>query len=115
MSIAQQTQYPPLEATSPFELRGTWTSKVSDDEVRAALQSGDVGFLHSFTTGSAVDGPGVRLVAWTTSCMFRCQFCHNPDTWTLSNGIPVSIERAVAQLRKYASGLRALNGGLTIS
>ena len=32
-------------------------------EVRAALHSGDIGFLHSFTTGSAVDGPGLRLYA----------------------------------------------------
>ena len=31
-----------------------------------ALKTGDMGFLHSFTTGSAVDGPGIRLVAWTT-------------------------------------------------
>ena len=65
-----------------------------------------LGFLHSFTTGSAVDGPGIRLVAWTTSCMFRCQYCHNPDTWTLKNGIPVTLEQAIEEVRKYASGLR---------
>ena len=47
-----------------------------------ALATGDMGFLHSFTTGSAVDGPGVRVVAWTTGCMWRCLYCHNPDTWT---------------------------------
>src|SRR5499433_2665313 len=115
MSIAQQTQYPPLEATSPFELRGTWTSKVSDDEVRAALASGDMGFLHSFTTGSAVDGPGVRVVAWTTGCMWRCLYCHNPDTWALPNGIPVSVANAVEQLRKYRHGLKVMSGGLTLS
>jgi pyruvate formate lyase activating enzyme len=88
---------------------------VAEPDVRSALKSGDLGFLHSFTTGSAVDGPGIRLVAWTTACMFRCQYCHNPDTWTLSNGIPVTIERATGQLRKYASGLRAMGGGLTLS
>jgi len=115
MSIAQQTQYPPLEATSPFELRGTWTSKVSDDEVRAALASGDMGFLHSFTTGSAVDGPGVRVVAWTTGCQFRCLYCHNPDTWTLNKGIPVTIEKATTELRKYRHGLRTMSGGFTLS
>jgi pyruvate formate lyase activating enzyme len=115
MSVAQQTQYPPLEATSPFELRGTWTSKVSDDEVRAALASGDMGFLHSFTTGSAVDGPGVRVVAWTTGCQFRCLYCHNPDTWTLNKGIPVTIEKATTELRKYRHGLRTMSGGFTLS
>ena len=33
----------------------------------AALATGDLGFLHSFTTGSTLDGPGVRVVAWATS------------------------------------------------
>jgi len=74
-----------------------------------------MGFLHSFTTGSTVDGPGVRVVAWTTSCMFRCLYCHNPDTWTLSNGIPVTVARATEELSKYRRGLRVMSGGFTIS
>ena len=115
MSTAQETQYPPLEAQSPYELRGTWSSTVSDNEVRAALASGEMGFLHSFTTGSAVDGPGVRVVAWTTGCQFRCLYCHNPDTWTLNKGIPVTIDRATTELRKYRHGLRAMSGGFTLS
>jgi pyruvate formate lyase activating enzyme len=88
---------------------------VPDMDVKAALKTGDLGFLHSFTTGSAVDGPGIRLVAWTTSCMFRCQYCHNPDTWTLKNGIPVTLEKATDQIRKYANGLKAMHGGFTLS
>jgi pyruvate formate lyase activating enzyme len=47
--------------------------------------------------------------------MFRCRYCHNPDTWTLSNGMPVTIERAIDELRKYAVGLRTMNGGFTLS
>src|SRR6478735_3362651 len=105
----------PLEAKSPFEMRVHLGDEVGDTDVRTALKSGDLGFLHSFTTGSTVDGPGVRLVAWTTLCMFRCQFCHNPDTWTLSNGIPVTLDRAVAELHKYEHGLKAMNGGFTLS
>ncbi|MFL6845720.1 MAG: pyruvate formate-lyase-activating protein [Allosphingosinicella sp.] len=104
-----------LEAASPFELRVDQGKNVPENDVRAALRSGDVGFLHSFTTGSAVDGPGIRLVAWTASCMFRCQYCHNPDTWTLANGIPVTIGRALGELRKYTNGLRAMKGGFTLS
>ena len=104
-----------LEAKSPFEMRVHLGEDVPDMEVKEALKSGDLGFLHSFTTGSAVDGPGIRLVAWTTSCMFRCRYCHNPDTWTLKNGIPVPLERAVEEVRKYANGLRAMHGGFTLS
>ncbi len=74
-----------------------------------------MGFLHSFTTGSTVDGPGVRVVAWTTGCMFRCLYCHNPDTWTMSNGIPVTVAKATEELRKYRRGLKVMQGGFTLS
>jgi pyruvate formate lyase activating enzyme len=114
MATVDATQVP-LKASSPFEMRIYLGRDVPDSDVRSALKSGDMGFLHSYTTGSAVDGPGIRLVVWTTACMFRCRYCHNPDTWTLSNGIPVTLERAVGELRKYTAGLKAMNGGLTVS
>jgi pyruvate formate lyase activating enzyme len=106
---------PPLEARSPYELRINLGKGMPETDVRSALASGDLGFLHSFTTGSCVDGPGVRLVAWTSSCMFRCRFCHNPDTWTLLNGMPVSLIKAVEELRKYTTGLNVMHGGFTLS
>jgi pyruvate formate lyase activating enzyme len=106
---------PPLEAKNEFDLRVDLARHVPQTDIPAALASGDVGFLHSFTTGSAVDGPGIRLVAWTASCMFRCRFCHNPDTWTLTNGMPVPIGKAVDELRKYANGLKVMGGGFTLS
>jgi len=105
----------PLEAASPFEMRVKLGEQVPETDVRSALKTGDMGFLHSFTTGSAVDGPGIRLVAWTTACMFRCKYCHNPDTWTLRNGIPVSLDQALGEVRKYANGLRVMRGGFTLS
>ena len=105
----------PLEGDSPFELRVDLGRHIAEEDRRAAIASGDLGFLHSFTTGSAVDGPGIRLVAWTTLCSFGCRFCHNPDTWTLSNGMPVTIGRATEELRKYAAGLKVMGGGFTLS
>lgn len=104
-----------LEGKTPYELRLDQSVGLAELDVRQALATGDVGFLHSFTTGSAVDGPGIRVVAWTTSCMFRCRFCHNPDTWTLSNGMAVPIDVAIGELRKYAAGLKAMKGGFTLS
>jgi pyruvate formate lyase activating enzyme len=105
----------PLVAKSPFELRVNLGQGVPEADVRTALATGDMGFLHSFTTGSAVDGPGVRVVAWTAGCMWRCLYCHNPDTWTMTNGIPVTLARAAEELRKYRQGLRAMSGGFTLS
>jgi len=115
MSDQEQVNGPPLQATSPFELRVNLGRGVPESDVRTALATGDMGFLHSFTTGSTVDGPGVRVVAWTTGCQFRCVYCHNPDTWTLSNGIPVTINKAVEQLGRYRAGLKIMSGGFTLS
>ena len=106
---------PGLEAQSPFELRVDLGKNVPESDVRAALASGGMGFLHSFTTGSTVDGPGVRVVAWTAGCMWRCLYCHNPDTWTMTNGMPVTVARATEELRKYRQGLKVMGGGFTLS
>lgn len=115
--MAEKTDLKPasMEAKSPFDMRVDLGKDVPETDVRSALASGDMGFMHSFTTGSAVDGPGIRVVAWTTGCMWRCMYCHNPDTWTMRNGIPVAVTRAAEQLRKYRYGLRVMSGGLTIS
>jgi pyruvate formate lyase activating enzyme len=114
MNAATANPEVPLIA-SPYDLRVSLGEKVSEADTRAALESGEMGFVHSFTTGSAVDGPGVRLVAWLSGCQFRCVYCHNPDTWKMSNGIPVPLSRAVEQIRKYRHSLQTMKGGLTIS
>jgi pyruvate formate lyase activating enzyme len=104
----------PLVA-SQYDLRLALGEKIGDTDIREALETGEWGFVHSFTTGSAVDGPGVRLVAWLTSCQFRCVFCHNPDTWKLKNGMPVTLARAVQVVNQYRAALRTMNGGITVS
>ncbi len=105
----------PLDAKNPYVLRVNLSQNVSDEDVRAALASGDMGFLHSFTTGSTLDGPGVRVVAWTAGCIWHCSYCHNPDTWILKNGMPVTVEKAAEELRKYRFGLKIMSGGFTVS
>ena len=100
---------------SPYDLRVSLGSKVGEAGIREALDQGSPGFVHSFTTGSTVDGPGVRLVAWLSGCQFRCVYCHNPDTWKISNGMPVTVERAIEVIMQYRHALRAMKGGLTIS
>jgi pyruvate formate lyase activating enzyme len=114
MSEAQHESLP-LHAESPFELRLNMSRNVTQSFVKKALGSGNVGFIHSFTTGSTVDGPGVRVVAWTAGCQWKCLYCHNPDTWNMMNGMPIPLERAVEELRKYRHGLKIMSGGLTLS
>ncbi len=113
MAAASNPEVPLI--ASPYDFRVSLGEHLGETDVRAALESGKSGFVHSFTTGSAVDGPGVRVVAWLTGCQFRCVYCHNPDTWKMSNGIPVTLEQAVEQIRKYRDDLRIMKGGITIS
>jgi len=115
MSDSHTVQHTPLEAKSPYDLRVNLGSDVPERTVRSALATGDMGFLHSFTTGATVDGPGVRVVAWTSGCMWRCQYCHNPDTWTMTNGMLIPVARALQELDKYRHGLKVMSGGLTLS
>lgn len=72
------------------------------------------GFVHSFYTGGAVDGPGMRFVLFVSGCQFRCLYCHNPDTVKMHNGKLTQVDDILAEISKYAGFLRA-TGGLTIS
>jgi pyruvate formate lyase activating enzyme len=73
------------------------------------------GWVHSYETGSTVDGPGVRITLFMSGCLLRCQYCHNPDTWHLKDGTKVELAQAVRRLADFAPMLRAMGGGLTIS
>jgi pyruvate formate lyase activating enzyme len=115
MSDTEATKAIPLVAKSPYDLRVDLGRDVPESDVRSALASGEMGFLHSFTTGSALDGPGVRVVGWTTGCHWRCLYCHNPDTWQMTNGLPVTLARATEELGKYRHGLKVMSGGFTLS
>jgi pyruvate formate lyase activating enzyme len=76
---------------------------------------GAFGYVHSYETGSRLDGPGIRATLFLSGCPLRCQYCHNPDTWRLKHGILIPLERIVSRLGDFAPALRALKGGLTLS
>ena len=52
MTEPHAVEQPALEANSPFELRVDLGKNVPENDVRTALATGEMGFLHSFTTGS---------------------------------------------------------------
>ena len=60
-----------------------------------------------------LDGPGVRAVVFMEGCPLRCVYCHNPDTWELTDADATEhTELAERVLRLYPY---IKNGGVTFS
>jgi len=80
-----------------------------------AIREGTVASVHSWELVTAVDGPGTRMTLFLSGCLLRCQYCHNPDTWKMRDGLVTPIDELVARMTRYLGVFKATNGGLTIS
>ncbi|MET0694330.1 MAG: pyruvate formate-lyase-activating protein [Propionibacteriaceae bacterium] len=80
-----------------------------------ALHSGAVGSVHSWELVTAVDGPGTRMTLFLSGCQLRCQYCHNPDTWEMRDGLITPYEEILDRIRRYRGVFEATGGGLTVS
>jgi pyruvate formate lyase activating enzyme len=69
------------------------------------------GYIHSIESFGTVDGPGVRMVIFFQGCPMRCQYCHNPDTWNMAGGTPMTAEELLKQYESSRSFYR--DGGIT--
>lgn len=72
------------------------------------------GFVHSFETLGALDGPGIRTVVFLSGCPMRCAYCHNPDTWQLTDGTKMSAQEVVRRVKRYQPYFGE-KGGITLS
>jgi len=73
------------------------------------------GRIHSIETCGTVDGPGLRYIIFMQGCLMRCQFCHNPDTWKMSDGKEVTVQELVDDIESYLPFFQASGGGVTVS
>ena len=74
---------------------------------------GDVlGKIHSIETCGTVDGPGIRFVVFTQGCPMRCQYCHNPDSWSYDSDNLMSVDEI---LEKYNGVKEFCKGGITVT
>jgi pyruvate formate lyase activating enzyme len=89
--------------------------EIEDATEPAEDPEGLSGYVHSYETMGTADGPGMRFVLFMTGCPLRCQYCHNPDTWHLKNGHPVTLDEVMSEIGKYADFLIEAGGGITIS
>lgn len=72
------------------------------------------GWIHSTESFGSVDGPGVRFVIFMAGCPMRCQFCHNPDTWSTQAGKLMSAREVLEQVLRYRPYWKD-GGGITVS
>ena len=77
------------------------------------------GRVHSLETFGLVDGPGVRFVVFMQGCAMRCQYCHNPETWSgdsaeVQRFEPKALFERIYRYRRYW-GRDGKNGGITVS
>ncbi len=96
-------------------LHGLAVTEVGHAERLAAMRSGELGSVHSWELVTAVDGPGTRLTVFLSGCPLRCLYCHNPDTFAMKDGHPVTADDLIARVRRYVDVFRATGGGLTLS
>ena len=71
------------------------------------------GYIHSLQSLGTVDGPGVRAVVFASGCPLRCEYCHNPDTWCMTDGTLTDSEELGERIFRLYPYIK--NGGVTFS
>ncbi len=75
----------------------------------------DEGFVTDIETMGLVDGPGMRLVLFLSGCPLRCVYCHNPETWKLSDYTKTLSSQNVLELYNKFKVYYGESGGVTFS
>lgn len=71
------------------------------------------GNIYHIETLGTFDGPGVRYILFLQGCPFKCQFCHNRDSWSTRTNKLMSVDEVIDDFNKYRSFYD--DGGITIS
>ena len=99
----------PLLKAPPMEIAD---QELADSE---ELHDNSTGSVHSWDLVTGADGPGTRMTLFMAGCGLRCQYCHNPDTWRMKDGVTHTVDEVVERVTRYATVMKVTDGGLTIS
>ena len=72
------------------------------------------GHINAIESFGSVDGPGIRFVVFVQGCRYRCQYCHNPETWAQEGGYEATAEEIFRQALRYRPYWKK-TGGITVS
>lgn len=91
--------------------------EIADLEVAASERLVDhgSGAVHSWDLVTAADGPGTRMTLFLSGCGMRCQYCQNPDTWRMRDGVRHTVDEVMERVMRYRTVMDVTGGGLTIS
>lgn len=55
-------------------------------------------YILNIVKQTGADGEGLRNSLYMAGCSHHCSECHNPQSWDIHNGNPVSIDEIIEQL-----------------
>ena len=72
------------------------------------------GYIHQLESFGCADGPGSRFIIFFSGCPLRCLYCHNPDTWKMTDGKLYTVEELVNEAMSCKE-YWGKKGGVTVS
>ena len=72
------------------------------------------GYIHQLESFGCADGPGSRFIIFFAGCPLRCLYCHNPDTWKMTDGKLYTVDELVKEAMSCKE-YWGKKGGVTVS
>jgi len=57
------------------------------------------------------DGPGFRTAIYCAGCLHHCKGCHNPQSWAMDGGNPMSVEELLEIVKSDSMSNVTFSGG----
>lgn len=70
--------------------------------------------VHSIESFATFEGRGIRYAIFLQGCPYRCVYCHNPDSWSISGGTIMDLEPILKQIYRFRNFYNN-GGGVTVT